>query len=282
LALAGLAAPAVWDELLAAIKFKYGLPESPFALTPKDYLERLSAAAASADIRNSQGLVVEFVEAQPLGATSYEAVIFESGKVPTRLPDLGAPAIDVVHDYLNALMWFAWPQTKAALNAAQYQSSNQSSNQSTKKSGDQSGASSSQRGAYRDRLTLLDESGVVVVCSEALGTLFKARQWTQLFYDNRDAISKGDFRVFVLGHGLLQRLQAPFKSITAHAWIVEGLAPFGLASFSLDSLMAVQVPCLNRSQPLPVMGLPGWHRPWFKGEQDAAFYNDQKVFRIPV
>jgi hypothetical protein len=281
LALAGLTSlsrHAIWDELLATIKAKHGLPDSPFELSPKDYLKCLSAAATTAGLRNSQGLSVEFVEARPLGATSYEAMIFESGKVPTRVPEDGATSIDVIHDYLNAQMWFAWPRTKAALNAAQYQSA--------KAVVDLSGASNSQRGTYRDRLTLLDESGVVVVCTEALAVLFKARQWPQLFYENRAAILQGEFQVFVLGHGLLQRLQAPFKSITAHAWVVSGLLPEGSErheiSEGLDKHMAMQVPCLDRSQPLPVMGLPGWHRSWFEGEQDAAFYNDQNVFRVPA
>jgi hypothetical protein len=251
----------------------HGLPESPFELPANEYLERLSAASARAGIVNSQGMVIEFVEALPLGATSYESMIFRSGKVPTRLTEVGATAIDVVHDYLNALMWFAWPKTKAALNAAQFHSAKVLVSQSV--------ASNSQRGSHRDRLTLLDESGVAVVCTKSLGALFKARQWTQLFYDHRDAISRGDFQVFVLGHGLLQRLQAPFKSITAHAWVFEDDGTI-IFHEGLDGRMAAQVPDLGRSHPLPVMGLPGWHRSWLEGEQNAAFYNDQNVFRVPI
>jgi Protein of unknown function (DUF3025) len=268
LALASVNHRAPWDDFLGAIKAKHGLPESPFELTPNDYLQRLNKAGLAAQLRNHQGLPIEFVEASPLGATSYEAMIFESGRVSTRLPELGAP-IDVVHDYLNALMWFTWPRTKAALNSAQYQTA--------KTVTDQAISITSQRGAYRDRLTLLDESGVVVVCTEAMGALFAARKWVELFLENRAAIEKGDFQVFLLGHGLLQRLQAPFKSITAHAWVV-----LNDSAADIDAQMAAQVPILNRSQPLPVMGLPNWQRSWFDGEQDATFYNDQNVFRTPV
>jgi hypothetical protein len=110
-----------------------------------------------------------------------------------------------------------------------------------------------------------------------MGALFAARQWVQLFFENRASIERGDFQVFVLGHGLLQRLQAPFKSITAHAWVVSSNSVA-----DVDAQMAAQVPTLHRSQPLPVMGLPNWQRSWFDGEQDAAFYNDQNVFRTPV
>jgi Protein of unknown function (DUF3025) len=265
LALANVNVRAPWDDYLSAIKAKHSLPESPFEFATKDYLQRLSEAASNAGLCNQQGLPIEFVEASPLGATSYEAMIFESGRVSTRLPDLGAP-IEVVHDYLNALMWFAWPRTKAALNAAQYQSANGQPDLST--------SATSQRGTYRDRLTLLDESGLVVVCTEAMGALFIARKWSQLFFENRAAIDSGDFQVFVLGHGLLQRLQAPFKSITGHAWVLANDSILGA-----DTQMASLVPTLSRSQPLPVMGLPNWHRSWFEGEQDATFYNDQKVFR---
>jgi hypothetical protein len=268
LALASLSHKAPWDNYLGAIKAKHGLPESPFELTPNDYLHRLNKAALSAQLRNHQGLPIEFVEASPLGATSYEAMIFESGRVSTRLPELGAP-IDVVHDFLNALMWFAWPRTKAALNMAQYQSA--------KDVTDRPSITTSQRGAYRDRLTLLDESGVVVVCTTAMDALFTSRKWAELFLENRAAIERGDFQIFLLGHGLLQRLQAPFKSITAHAWVV-----LNDSTADIDAQMAAQIPILNRSQPLPVMGLPNWQRSWFDGEQDATFYNDQHVFRTPV
>jgi hypothetical protein len=265
LALASVTRKAPWDEYLTAIKAKHGLPESPFELTPKEYLQRLSEAASKAGLCNLQGLPIKFVEASPLGATSYETMIFESGKVSTRLPELWAP-IDVVHDYLNALMWFAWPRTKAALNAAQYQSSNAAPNPTS--------ANTSQRGTYRDRLTLLDESGVVLVCTEAMGALFADRKWPQLFFENRAAIDGGHFQVFVLGHGLLQRLQAPFKSITAHSWVLSGDS-----TVDVDTQMASRIATLSRSQPLPVMGLPNWQRSWFEGEQDATFYNDKKVFR---
>jgi hypothetical protein len=269
LALAGVNHRAPWDDYLAAIKATHGLPDSPFELTPKAYLRRLCEAASNSGLRNELGLPIEFVEASALGATSYEAMIFESGRVSTRLPELGAPSIDVIHDYLNALMWLAWPRTKAALNAAQYQSA--------KAIFDQVGSATSQRGAYRDRLTLLDESGVVIVCTAAMGAIFAARKWASLFFENRASIEKGDFQVFVLGHGLLQRLQAPFKSITAHAWV---LSCDSVAQIDLE--MASQIPTLNRSQPLPVMGLPNWQRSWSDGEQDATFYNDQNVFRTPV
>jgi Protein of unknown function (DUF3025) len=268
LALASVSHRAPWDDFLAAIKAKHGLPESPFELTPNDYLQRLNKAGLAAQLRNHQGLPIEFVEASPLGATSYEAMIFESGRVSTRLPELGAP-IDVIHDYLNALMWFAWPLTKAALNMAQYQSA--------KDITDRPSFTTSQRGAYRDRLTLLDESGVVVVCTKAMGALFTARKWVELFLENRASIEKGDFQVFLLGHGLLQRLQAPFKSITAHAWVLS-CDP----ATNVDVQMAFQISALSRSQPLPVMGLPNWQRSWFDGEQDATFYNDKNVFRTPV
>jgi hypothetical protein len=266
LAIASVGHQAPWDTYLAEIKAKHRLPESPFDLAPNEYLYRLNEAVANSRLCNQQGIPVEFVAASALGATSYEAMIFEAGRVSTRLPDEGVAAVDVVHDYLNALMWFAWPLTKAALNAAQYESA--------KAPADQANTGSSERGFHRDRLTLLDESGVLVVCTPALGKLFSARKWMQLFFENRQSIEHGDFQVFVVGHGLLQRLQAPFKSITAHAWLIEidGL-------LTLDAQMALQVPALSRSLPLPVMGLPNWQRSWFEGEQDATFYNDKNVFR---
>ena len=57
------------------------------------------------------------------------------------------------HDFFNVLVWLTFPRAKAALNARHYQSQ-------------QACAGQVNRGAAQDALTLLDESGVIVVASE--------------------------------------------------------------------------------------------------------------------
>ncbi|MCU0951000.1 MAG: DUF3025 domain-containing protein, partial [Burkholderiaceae bacterium] len=75
------------------------------------------------------------------------------------------------------------------------------------------------------------------------------------------------------GHALLDKLQRPYKAITAHA-----ITLFGPAHQDLDAALAQHLagaldPAALR--PLPVLGIPGW---WPANAQ-AAFYDDAAVFR---
>jgi Protein of unknown function (DUF3025) len=266
---------------LAALKALYRLPENAVDVAEVQLLRLLNEAAMRASLSNQQGQQIQFVSAAdfalPLaGAIGYEAHIYQTGLVPTRAANRHWADADALHDYLNALMWLSWPKTKAALNAAQYRSAHGLV-------GERGTESTSQRGPLRDRLTLLDESGVVVVCEKPFGDLLKGKHWTDLFLTHRASIEQGRFQVFVVGHGLLQRLHSPFKSITGHAWIIQQQSLGQNESLFADAFMAARLSnpteVLERSVPLPVMGLPNWHKGWFDGEQDQAFYNDPTVFR---
>jgi hypothetical protein len=266
-----------------------GLPQSPLNLTAFELTQRLNSAARAVNLKNSSGLQIKFADIHTAGAIDYESSVFEQGIVPTRMQSAGFNSTnstssistnsinttDVWHDYLNALMWFCWPKTKAALNAAQHAAMvlNQGRSAANRK------LHTNARGSVRDRLTLLDESGVVVMCSPEMNEVFKSRAWTSLFLDHATAIENGDFSVYIIGHGLLQRLQAPYKAITGHCWVFE-MRNGQLPSQPLaDSLLSGEAHALAVPRPLPLMGLPGWHKSWFAGQQDEAFYNDVKVFR---
>ncbi|MCZ8103767.1 MAG: DUF3025 domain-containing protein, partial [Burkholderiales bacterium] len=79
------------------------------------------------------------------------------------------------------------------------------------------------------------------------------------------------------GHALLEKLDAPFKAITAHAWPLR-LAPDTPAD-ALDAALAASLePRMLDARafcPLPVMGLPDW----CEANADPGFYNDAAVFR---
>ena len=84
-------------------------------------------------------------------------------------------------------------------------------------------------------------------------------------------------RVHVFGHALLEKLESPFKAITAHAWPLR-VAP-DTPPRELDAALAASLEpgTLDARAfcPLPVMGLPGW----CGANADPAFYNDAAVFR---
>ncbi len=198
----------------------------------------------------------------PLGA-AYEAHIASTGCVPTR---------HNLHDFFNASMWFAFPCIKAALNVRQSAAI------------DLLGVGPT-RGGVRDALTLFDENALLFACADpGLSAALRAFDWQTLFVQRRDAWgSICEVRCF--GHALLEKLMAPFKACTGHAWIVDvPSAYFKWDAAARDAWLdaAVSAALLNTDfltsrlfAPLPVLGIPGW---WPDNEA-PDFYDDKSVFR---
>ena len=150
-------------------------------------------------------------------------------------------------------------------------------------------------------MTLLDENGALWPAADpAWVALLEARQWTALFVERRqmllggkslegDAIQMdclrppgtflGSHVPVIVGHGLLEKLHQPYKSMTAK------LLPCSDPRGSLDWGTARRLWTLAREgelrpallQPLPIQGWPGWD----PANADPAFYRDEKVFRGP-
>ena len=168
------------------------LPQDAFPDTGA--LNNLLPAAAV----NFSGQPIRFVAASLLGTVPYEKHIFETGQVSTRENNW--------HDLFNALVWCRLPRLKMAMNAMHYERLDE----------EQSG----RRGHLRDAVTLLDESGVLVVGTrrEALQAL-AAKDWGRIFLQQRDAW-RDDLRVVVCGHALLEKFLNPYKALTAHALLL--------------------------------------------------------------
>jgi hypothetical protein len=200
---------------------------------------------------------------------SYEAHIAATGCVPTR---------HNLHDFFNGSMWFAFPRIKAALNARQSEAI------------DVLGVGPT-RGGLRDALTLFDENAVLFACADpALSAALRGFDWQTLLVAGRGAWgTRCEVRCF--GHALLEKLIAPFKACTGHAWIVE-VPPeyFGwdaaardahldaaVSTVLLDTQIAQTTQTLSSRMfaPLPVLGIPGW----WAGNEASAFYDDVAVFR---
>lgn len=230
---------------------------------PGDFVAMLAREARAAGHVTGKGQPLSFIEQAALPAgTAYEAHIAATGGVPTRRN---------LHDFFNALVWFAHPHIKAVLNARQARAI------------ERDGVTAA-RGVERDFLTLFDENAVLFVCSDpSLSAALRAFDWRRLFLDERAAWGvRCQVRVF--GHALLEKLVSPYKACTGHAWIVEAPADyFGWPNASQDAWLDRAVAAslaeaeLNngRYAPLPILGVPGF----WPANADPTFYDDREIFR---
>lgn len=213
----------------------------------------LNAAACRAGLRNAAGRPLRFGPAAAAGASAYEAHIARTGEVPTR---------DNLHDLFNALVWLAFPRTKARLNALQARAI----------AADGIGA---RRGSVRDAATLIDENAVLLVTQRAdLIAALRAHDWQRLFVAERGAW-QGALRAIVFGHALMEKLVQPYKAVTAHALVLDLPADADDAAVDGAAAAALGTDLTPRAlAPLPVLGIPGW-----ADNGSPAFYDDAAVFR---
>jgi hypothetical protein len=213
-------------------------------------LNRLNELAEAERLRTASGRPVRFV---PPGAADpyYEIQLYETGRVQTR-PDSR-------HDLFNALAWLAFPRTKALINALH---------------AEEIPREGGRRGRRRDLLTLLDEGGVLVQCSDPeLVALVKDFEWKALFWERRERVRR-HMRLRVLGHATLEQALKPWPGIACKAVFVGPEAPADEAARAwLAALPRDASP--RELPPLPVFGYPGWLA---AGEQ-AGFYDDTRFFR---
>ncbi len=213
-------------------------------------LHELNRAAEEAGITTASARPVRFV---PPSASfpSYEMRVFETGCVATRPDNL--------HDWFNALVWLAFPRTKARLNAMH-------AAEIPREGG--------RRGRLRDMLTIFDEGGALVVSEDAhLAGLVREMRWRELFWSERERLVR-EMSFVVLGHAVLEQALKPWPGITCKAIFVS-------PSRSLDEQAAQWLAgCGPQATPkdlapLPVFGYPGW----LPESACAGFYEDERYFR---
>jgi len=196
---------------------------------------------------------VRFVPQTALPAgMAYEQFIFEQDAVPTR---------EGLHDFFNGLCWMRFPQAKRQMNRLQAAEI-------------AAAGIGAVRGPVRDAITVLDENGALLHAPDALWEALAARQWRRLFGELRPLWAQAQILVF--GHAALEKLVAPYKSITVHVWRV---APSWRSLADLDAWLARDLTAAKLARkpfmPLPVLGVPGW----WPANEDPAFYADTQVFR---
>lgn len=244
---------------------------APLARLPADRfptLEELNALAQERRVASGGEVPVRFVAAGG-GATDarqpYEIRIHRTGEVETRRESW--------HDYFNALVWLAFPRTKAVLNRLHCAEIRRRQGEPT-------------RGTARDLLTLFDEGGIIVACSDpSLAELLRGFRWPELFWTRRADVATR-MRFFVFGHAILERALEAHKGLTAKALIaavdqgtlahpdaqlVALLDAHAAAYFERPEALA----STQALHPLPVLGIPGWTA----GNEDPLYYCDETVFR---
>jgi hypothetical protein len=230
------------------------------AAGPGDRLLLLNRLAAGRSLRTASGRPLRFVDAACADdADAYEASIADTGLVPTRLEGSGA-----LHDLYNALAWLRFPGIKARLNALQ----------AAQIARDGIGP---RRGALRDAVTLFDENALLWVCDDPEPTrALREFDWGRLFVALRARLPD-TVAVWVVGHALLEKLETPYRAITAHAWPValHRGADAGQVDAAVAAALQAAPPRAADFCPLPVFGLPGW----CDDNRDPAFYDDRAVFR---
>lgn len=220
----------------------------------------------------SNGLPLKFVP-QEKGKLAFEAQYeprcFLKGEVPTREFNW--------HDLLNALIWLTFPKSKAAINALHYRSL-------TASKADDKQLPQSQRGAVRDSLTLLDESGVIVAYSDdGLATLLREFQWKDLFWQQRSQIASG-MGFYVFGHGLYEKALNPYIGMTGQGLLLRVEPEFFnwpltqrliYLDAKLTRHLSAQENCQDTRElsPVPLLGVPGW-----SAENERADYYDNTAY----
>jgi DUF3025 family protein len=231
---------------------------------PAALLAEMNADARQVDYTTGRSARLSFIGQHELPpGVAYEAHIAATGCVPTR---------HNLHDFFNAQSWFQFPRVKAALSARGTAAI------------DALGVGPT-RGNTRDALTVFDENAVLFACSDRpLADALRAFDWQRLFVACRGAWGE-QCEVRCFGHALLEKLVAPYKACTAHAWLVEVPASYfswdvAARDVWLDETVSRALLAANELTgrvfaPLPVLGIPGW----WPANDTSSFYDDRAVFR---
>lgn len=227
-------------------------------------LPDLNRLARERCLTTGNGAPLSFV-LPPSDESGYEERAWLSGKVATR-PDNR-------HDFFNALIWLAFPLSKAALNRRHYAAMLEARRQG-----------SVARGALRDALTQFDECGVLMAgTSPGLRDALRAHRWRELFVERRDELVRST-HFLVFGHASHDLLAAPFVGLCGKALFIEVEAawldlPASEQLAELDARLAELFDSREFSprdwHPLPLLGIPG-----ATAENERAdYYDDARQFR---
>lgn len=254
--------PSHWQANFYEKSFLFN-PIVPLANTFADYpqwpLVKEYQQAQSRNIINANQRQITFTDSTTFTTPPrYESIIYETGKVPTRPANW--------HDFFNALVWMSFPLSKAAINRQHYLAQQQHPGKK-------------QRSPTENFLTLFDENGVIVLCSDPhLKHLLNTQQWLALFWENREAVQQA-MRFIIFGHSIYEKALRPYLGMTGSGIIfsVEKSELLQTIVF-VDQLVAT---FLNKNvlptrfTPIPILGVPGW----WPANESKSFYENTAYFR---
>lgn len=167
----------------------------------------------------------------------YEERIAVHGAIATRTENW--------HDLFNAFVWLRYGALKQALNARQM--------------AEIAIMGPRERSRPQYALTHFDEAGLIVTLSDvAMLDAWNAHDWHRLFWTCRDAWLRGEARIQVFGHALLEHALTPGKLLVGKALIVMGKDDAAASCAEAIASGAILNDPLEL-RPLPVSGIPGWH-----------------------
>jgi len=200
----------------------------------------------------------------------YEERVYWLGEIETR------PG--VWHDCFNALVWLAFPRSKAALNARHHHAL------AAQTSARQVGRSA-ERSPLSDSLTQFDECGAVVVCSQIdLWQALCEHRWQEVFWTRR-AETLEHLRVFLFGHASYDMLRRPHLGLCAKSLLLHVDSDWHRQT-DAEQLADVDARVARRFagdfsprprdlQPLPLLGVPGAT----PANECAEYYLNTRQFR---
>jgi hypothetical protein len=236
----------------------------------------LSAVAASLTppLSNAAGQAIYFVPQalrQPAFEDKYEPRIFLRGEVQMRENNW--------HDLFNALVWLTFPRAKAELNRRHYEALCA-----------QRTAGAANRGPQQDALTLFDEGGVIVACSNPQSAaLLRGHEWKQLFWQRRAELAES-MAFFVFGHALYEKALQPFSGVTGRGVLFDCdnaffAQPMQVQLKEIDERLAGLLASRERFTAtrelaaVPILGIPGW----CAENSRESYYDDTRYFRpLPI
>jgi hypothetical protein len=218
-------------------------------------------------------LQVRFVDNELLAADGryYESFIYHTQQVPTRYPNW--------HDLFGALIWCLFPQTKKLLNRLHIQEITQ--------------FGSASRSTLRNKLTLLDECGVLILYRAEQAELVDAlrqHQWQQAFVSQKHCwLGQGEhpgIAAMMFGHANYEMATRPFIGLTGKMLALQVPADFFNQSLRqridfIDTALSEQIANQGilidplQLTPLPLLGVPGW----FDANKQPDFYQNTAYFR---
>lgn len=204
-------------------------------------------------IARDQDCPVRFSPKAPRGALDYEKQIVHEGQVHTR--------IHTWHDRFNAAMWLLWPQSKLSISRAHLAAA-------------LAPAAPGTRNQRRDALTLLDESGVVLLASPNIEAIHRDHDWSTLFWEQRSQWFRTIHPLF-LGHGLAEQCLTPYLGLTGKALYLHAAPEQVDAQLAQHLSDPAWLASPRQLCPFPLLGTPSWH----PDNDKRDFYNNSAYFR---